>query len=331
MTTMQIPAPDPDDIEQGIAALERHLAEAADSATPTLQLLPSGDLPVAGRVPDGETKRVKRLRAEVAEAHRLAELYQDDTPLTLESERVRRRRRRVYEAHRLHELSRDPRALAWQAARVRRIAIGASMTALALALGWSSAGVQVFAADGAPAWSAQWLFAWTVEPFLSLALLSIVGVRAFLGAHGQPVESRTLNWLEGLFLALTVTMNAYPHLPGVASPFSFERLMVHLIGPIVAVAIVTGLPVLLDALSRLDIATEPERATGLTGLTYRQNAPTYRSGNRAEVDALVLRARQLIDAGELPPEPSANAIRARFRCGMDTARAVRDAIREGGE
>ncbi|GLZ15649.1 hypothetical protein Acsp04_58840 [Actinomadura sp. NBRC 104425] len=327
----QIPsagAPDPDDVSRGLAELERHLAEVADAtATDGAELEDA---------PSGETRRVRRLRAEVAEAHLLAELYQDDTPLTIDSPRVRKRRRKVAEAHRLHELSRDPRALAWQAARVRRIAIGASMTALGLALGWSTVGVQAFAADGAPTGSAVWWFGWTVEPFLSLALLSIVGVRAFLGAHGQPVASRKLNWLEGLFLSLTVFMNAWPHLPGVADTFAVERLVVHLIGPIVAVAIVTGLPVILAALSRLDIDDLDAPYRPLTGPEYRGNAPTgpvvetdSGKAGRADEEADAIRQTlELIRSGELPENPSANAIRQRLGCGMTRARAIRDALQE---
>lgn len=306
------PEPDPDEAARGIQQMEQWLADWSE---------------VPQDLPDGETERVRRLRAEVAEAHQLQRLYADTTPIELDSPRVRKRRRRVAEAHKLHELGQDPRALAWTAARVRRIVVGASMTALALALAWSTAGVQRFAAGDAPAGSAIWLFAWTIEPFLSLALLSIVGVRAFLGAHGRPVRSRKLTALEGLFLGLTVTMNGYPHLPGVAEPFRFEALMIHLIGPIVAVAIVTGLPVLLDALSRLDIDAADAPPTAPTGATYSGNTPTYRSVNRADAETLTARALELIDAGELPAEPSATAIRNRFRCGTDVARAVRDAIK----
>jgi len=306
------PEPDPDDVARGISDMEQWLADWSE---------------VPQDLPDGETERVRRLRAEVAEAHQLKRLYADATPIELDTPRVRKRRRQVAEAHKLHRLSQDPRALAWTAARVRRIVVGASLVALALALAWSTAGVQQFAAGDAPAGSAIWLFAWTIEPFLSLALLSIVGVRAFLGAHGRPVRSRKLTLLEALFLALTITMNGYPHLPGVAESFRFEALMIHLIGPIVAVAIVTGLPVLLDALSRLDIDAADAPPTTPTGPTYSGNAPTYRSANRADVERLTARVLDLIDAGELPAEPSATAIRKRVGGSTDTARAVRDAIR----
>ncbi|GAA4059968.1 hypothetical protein [Actinomadura miaoliensis] len=318
-------APDPDDIERGIAALERHLAEVGDVTT--AQPLADTD-PPASDGPSGETRRVRRLRAEVAEAHRLAELQDDDTPLTLDTPKVRKRRRAAHEAARLHALAQDPAMRAWQAARMRRVLVAAAMLALALALAWSTAGVQRFAAGDAPAWSPGWLFAWCVEPFMSLALLVVVGAKSYMGVRGQPIASKQLDRIEWLFLGLTVGMNAWPYLPGVAAEFSVSRLVLHILGPVVAVAIVTALPIILGAFSRLDHGP----TGGLTAPTYSANAPADRaSGNppvRVDVAELTERARGLIAAGELPAEPSANALRQALRCGMDTARAVRDALRE---
>ncbi len=60
---------------------------------------------------------------------------------------------------------------------MRRLLVTGFMISLALELAqaWPIAGVQHFAADGAAPWSPGWIFAWLVEPFLSLALLMIVG------------------------------------------------------------------------------------------------------------------------------------------------------------
>ncbi|GAA4098701.1 hypothetical protein [Actinomadura miaoliensis] len=325
----QIPAaggPDPDDIEQGIAALERHLAEVGDATTAQEHADDGNELQ---DVPSGETRRVRRLRAEVAESHRLAELQDDDTPLTLDTPKVRKRRKKAHEAARLHRLGQDPAMRAWQAARMRRVLVTAAMLALALALAWSTAGVQKFAAGDAESWSPEWLFAWCVEPFMSLALLVVVGAKSYMGVRGQPIESRTLNRIEWLFLGLTVGMNAWPYLPWVAAEFSVSRLVLHILGPVVAVAVVTALPIILAAFTRLDHGP----TGGLTAPTYRDNAPADRAaGNppvRVDVAELTERARGLIAAGELPAEPSANALRQALRCGMDTARAVRDALRGG--
>ncbi|HEX5543605.1 MAG TPA: hypothetical protein VFX60_18980 [Micromonospora sp.] len=320
--TIQIPtAPEPDETGAGIDAIERYLADVAPAAT-ALQLV---DEQERGHLPTGETRRVRQLRAEVAEAHLLAQLQGDDTPLLLDSPRVRKRRRAAYEAARLHQLAQDPVMRAYQAARFRRVLVVAALVSLALALAWSTAGVQVFAADGAEPWSPAWVSAWLVEPFLSLALLVVVGARAYMGTRGQPIQSRTLRRIEWLFLGLTLGMNAWPHLPWVAAEFSLSRLVLHLLGPVVAVAIVTALPIILAAFAGLD---HGPLTGGLTGPSYRENT----AGNfptRGDVGALTARARHLIASGELPAEPSANALQKTLRCGMDTARQVRDEIREG--
>ncbi|HUR06153.1 MAG TPA: hypothetical protein VM347_26640 [Nonomuraea sp.] len=305
-TLLAIPPPDPDDgIARELAALERHL----DELTPPPAAVLNDDTDDAG-----ESRRVRRLRAEVVEARTLAALQDDDTPLLLDTDKVRRRRRKAHEAARLHLLGQDPAMRAWQAARMRRLLVVAAMLALGLALAWSTAGVQHFAAEGAAAWSPGWLFAWLVEPFMSIALLVVVGARAYLTTHGRPLDDRKLIHIEWLFLGQTLGMNAWPYLPWSVDDFSLSRLVLHILGPIVAVAIVTALPIILTAFAHLD-----------HGATGRATAPSYRR-SAVNVDALTAQARDLIAAGVLPSQPGAGKIRDLLRCGMDSARAVRDAL-----
>ncbi|WP_436758488.1 hypothetical protein [Streptosporangium sp. V21-05] len=319
------PMPDPDDVARGLAELERHLSQQAPPPLPAIS--PSPSHPAEA---DGQTRRVLRLRAEVAEAHQLAALQGDDAPLLVDTAKVRKRRKQAREAARLHELGQDPAMRAWQAARMRRLLVAAAMVSLTLALAWSTAGVQTFAADGAPAWSPSWVFAWLVEPFMSLALLVVVGARAYLGTRGQPIDSPTLVRIEWLFLALTLGMNAWPYLPGVAETFSISRLVLHVLGPVVAVAIVTALPIILAAFTRLDHGTDARSGNPLTPLEYRANATADPDpGEHSDgpgIDVVTAHVRALIAAGQLPPYPSAAAIRRAARCAMDTARAVRDAL-----
>ncbi|MET9241068.1 hypothetical protein [Nonomuraea sp. NPDC003709] len=263
----------------------------------------------------GETKRVRKLRAEVAEAHLLADLQDDDAPLLLDTPKVRKRRKAAQQASRLHALAQDPEMRAWQAARMRRLLVTAALVSLTLALAWSTAGVQHFAADGAAPWSPAWIFAWLVEPFLSLALLVVVGARAYLGTRGQPLDDPKLVRIEWLFLALTLAMNAWPYLPLVAADFSLSRLVLHVLGPIVAVAVVTALPLILAAFSGLD-----------HGSSGTPTSPSYRV-NAATLDKLTIQARRLISTGQLSVDSGADKFRRALGCGMDTARAVRDALR----
>ncbi|MCA2227395.1 hypothetical protein [Nonomuraea aurantiaca] len=315
MSSIANPTPDPEDISRALAEIERHLIEPAPPIHP-----PPADLEEAEEM--GETKRVRQLRAEVAEARHLAALQTDDTPLLLDTPRVRKRRRKAHEAARLHRLGQDPAMRAWQAARMRRLLITAAMVALTLALAWSTAGVQHFAADGAEPWSPAWMFAWLVEPFMSIALLVVVGARAYLGTQGQPLNDPKLIRTEYLFLGLTLGMNAWPYLPWTDDDFTLSRLVLHVLGPIVAVAIVTALPIILAAFSRLNYTPDG----GLTGITYSENTGDRVRRTAAEVAPLIERAQVLITTGDLPAHPSAYKIQRALRCGMDDARAVRDAL-----
>lgn len=319
--------PTPQDIAGLLAEAERIAADhtpAVEPAAPPAPLFNPGE---------GNTKRVRRLRAEVAEAHRLAELQDDETPYALDTDRVRKRRRRAEEAARLHALAQDPTMRAWRAMRMRRLIVTGALFALALALGWSTAGVQVFAAEGSPMWSPGWWFAWFVEPFMSIALLVVVGARAYMGTQGQPIESRTLVRIEWLFLGLTLGMNAFPYLPGVAAEFSFPRLVLHILGPIIAVAIVTALPIILAAFTILDVGLS---SRGRSRPSCRQNARSEsgcESGSESGFDDIEIKAdqiRQMISAGQLPPGVGVERIRRALRCATETARAVRDRLAEDG-
>jgi hypothetical protein len=316
VTAMMNPDPEPDlgsEVEEWLADQEPEPVD--DNATPELEVWP-------------ETKRVRDLRAEVAEAHKLLALQADQAALLVDTPRVRRRRKQGAEAAHLHALANQPALLAWQAARWRRALTVVAFVALTLALGWSTAGVQVFAAEGAQAWQPRWVFAWLVEPFLSLALLTVVAARAYLGTRGQPVESPTLRRIEWLFLGLTLGMNAWPHLPGVTDRFTVSGLVLHILGPIVAVAIATALPIIWRAFADLDhgLPYSPTYPTS-TSAEYRANTPLSPSATEGATQALVARALGMIKDGQLPPKPSATLLRKALGCGTDNAQKVRDALR----
>jgi hypothetical protein len=329
---MSIPTPTPDeptpeDIARGLAQVDRFLTEQAPPPPPPASADPVEPEPVV-------TGRVRRLADEVAEARALVALQGDDTPLLVDTDRVRKRRKAAAQARQLHQLGQDPAARAWQAARWRLVLTATALIALILALGWSTAGVQVFAADGAASGTPGWLFAWFVEPFMSLALLTVVAARAFMATRGQPLDDPTLRRIEGLFLALTVGMNAWPHLPLVAHPFTVSRLVLHILGPIVAVAIVTALPPIWRAFAELDHGPMPTPATvpypAPTGPKYSTNTTTATPNTGGATGVLVARARRLIQAGDLPADPSATRLREALRCGTDTARQIRDALKNEG-
>ncbi|MFD8534312.1 hypothetical protein ACFV0L_43580 [Streptosporangium canum] len=328
-----IPAPEPDDVTRGLAELELYVA----TQTPALPVpAPAAEVQV---VEEGETKRVRDLRARVAEAHRLVALQEDNAPLLVDTAKVRKRRRRVAEAARLYALSQDPTAVAWTDARVRRTTTVMAMSAAVIALGVSSIGVQASVATGLnlDTGSIGWWAAFGVEPILSLPLLAAVTVQAYAAMRNRPVDrkspqGRKLFKAEALLLGLTLVLNCWPAIKW--SGFDLLPLIVHSLGPLGAVTAIWLLPTLWAILGALPA---PPLTDAPTGLTYRANAVPLtvadprsgKAGKASEIAPLVAQARRLIAAGELPPHPSANRLQKVLRCGMDDARDVRDVLAKG--
>ncbi|GAA2726725.1 hypothetical protein [Actinocorallia aurantiaca] len=328
MTTIN-PMPDPDDIERGLAQMEQYIA--AHRPAPILPVAAHANTEQNEQPAGGETKRVRELRAQVAEARLLAELQDDDTPLEVDSPKVLKMRRKAAEAAKLHRLSQNPEMRAYKAARARRMFTIVLVASLTLALGWSTAGVQKFAANDVTSDTAAWWLAWLVEPFISLGLLGVVGSRSYLAIQGSPLTGDaedTAKKIEWTFLGLSLGMNAFPYLPGVADPFDLDRLVIHILGPIVAVASVIYLSIHLKGFNDLD----PHRLyAGGTPPPYRENAPVHVASTRLDTAPLVEHARQAIASGRLTPSAGIHKYRAvllevRDRIGTDTARAVRNEI-----
>jgi hypothetical protein len=280
---------------------------------------------------EGRTRRVRKLAGDVAEAQQLVALQDSGELVSAHSQRVLRTIRRGAEAVKLVQLRQNPAFLALATVRARRTVTATGLAALVIALGWSTAGVQAFAAGNTPRFSTQWWFAWGVEPFVSLALLTIVIARAFLASRGQTITAPAVRRVEWLFLSATLLMNTWRHLPGVANPFRFDQLVIHMLGPIVAVCVVTVLPLLWVAIDNV-----PTRAP-TTGAVEDASTDDATEPAQSEVDqrtqervaAALAKATTLIHTGRLPPNPSANRLHKALGGAMDTARAVRDILRRG--
>lgn len=338
-----LPTPEPDEVARGLAALERYVAAHAPADEPEAEN--PADAEAAG-----ETRRVRELRARVAEAHRLVELQGDDALLRVETDRVRRRRLKVAEAARLYALGRDPRALAYRDQQVRRAITAMVMAAAGIALAVSSAGVQasVATALGLDRYGIGWWAAFGVEPALSLPLLAAVGVQAYSAMRGRVVdrrspEGRRLMRVEALLLGLTLLLNCWPALPGVAAEFDPLTLVVHALGPVAAVTAVWVLPTLWSLLAALpmpadDPAPTPPSATPPTGSDLRwrtpdgdaEESPREESPRGRTAEEHRAELHRLIAAGKLPPRPSARAIQQALRCREELSRILRDELRGAG-
>jgi hypothetical protein len=243
---------------------------------------------------NAESKRVARLRAEVAEAREVLALQTDPALTEADTNRVLTERVKAAEAFKLHTLSQDPARKALRDNRVRRGIAIVGGVGLVGALGWSVANVQAAVANGQHLSSADpaWWLAFLVEPMVSIGLLLIFGVRAYIAAtRGITIVDTTLRRVEIALLAITLTVNSWDYLPWEASPFDALELLVHSIGPVVAVLLVTVIPVLWSYVS--DTAEEGVADPDLARWT-----------------AL---ARQLIGDGVLSPIASKTAVEKTLR------------------
>ncbi|MFG1751449.1 hypothetical protein [Streptosporangium sandarakinum] len=321
-TAIPAPEPSPDDVARGLAEIERYTAAHAPALPAVLTPAPLAEAEAVEE--EGETRRVRELRARVAEAHRLVALQADEAPLLVDTSKVRKRRARVAEAARLYELAQDPDALAWSDARVRRTTTVMAMSAAVIALGVSSIGVQASVVKGLDldGGSIGWWAAYGVEPILSLPLLAAVAVQAYAAMRGRPIdrtspEGHKLFKAEALLLGLTLVLNCWPALRW--SGFDLLPLIVHALGPLGAVTAIWLLPTLWKILSVLPAG----RATaGATGRKYSGNASTAEDEHRARLHALIA-------SEALPAAPSATAIRRALGCGTETATRLRDELSGG--
>lgn len=368
-TTASAPEPQPEDVQAMLAGVERHLAEV----TPTdSALLPApaddvaqvdaeaddepepvnegGELePYQVILPVVETRRIRDLQDEVAEAHQLYQLQADPTPLMVDTPKVRRRRKAAAEAARLHALNQDPVTLAYRDQKVRRLVTVMVMIAAVIALAASSIGVQGSVAEALKLreYTLPWWAAFGVEPALSLPLLATVAVQAYSAMRGQVVDrespaGKKLFRTELLLLGLTLVLNCWPAVVG-PEGFDFDalKLIVHALGPVAAVTAVWVLPTLWQVLSTLPTTTVHPPSVDLagagayrggTGPEYRENAPvqyTPRPPRLVDVSALAQIVRDKIEAGELAPEPGIHAIRKALSVGTDTARLVKKHLTGG--
>ena len=317
-TTFQTPSPG-DDSERFADEVEAFLADQSAQTAP-VATVPEVEV----ESPREPTKRVKRLAADLTEADDTLELLADGDPrLDVPSGREQRTLRKAAAAMRMYELSQTPALVAARDARVRKWATGAALVSAVMALSWSTAGVQasVAKAGGLETWSAGWIAAWLVEPMMSLLLLALVGAQAYAAMRGRRVDPKSetgtiVRRIEWVLLGMTLTLNVWPYLPGVwQHKWDPLLVIVHALGPIVAVLAVKGLPALYSILDALPLPTAAK---------YSANAVTADPKTVAKV-------RGLIAAGKLPAKPSAHKIRTTLECATTTARAIRDEIAaEGG-
>lgn len=311
-----------------------------------LETDPRGFTPVGDGKGSAATKRVGNAAKDADEAELLLDIQGRDRSHEVDSRKVKRTRKKARNAGKLLRLRRDADAVALRDARVRLWTTVAAMFAAVAALGWSTASVQQTAADGAAAHTAAWYLAFLVEPLISVGLLATIGVQAYAAMRGVVVDKeteagQTLHRTQVWLLVLTVTLNIWPYVSPLWTDetFSLVQVIVHLVGPIVAVRMIHSLPAMWGVLESLpepgNSAGNPVRREaangGVTPPAYSENATDeIQAGNPVDgpsrEDQITAEVMALIASGEWTRPVSAKAIREHFRCGTEIASNVRNRV-----
>lgn len=322
--------PDPsENVAQGIAEMENFLATQVPASPAKTPQRGSEEFDFQ------PTKRVLERRDEVLEARQLLQWQEDDAPHRVETNKVRKLKGKVKEAAALRKLDDDPDMVAWRDLKAQKLAIRACMAGVVIALLVSSAGVQHSVVDAlnATEHGLVWWLAFLVEPAMSMPLLAVVGAKAYSAIRGRVIdreshEAKTMLITEMALLVFTLVLNCWPAL--VWKNFSPLELVVHSLGPVVAVLSVWVLPSVSRVFAQLhkpepEAKTQPETAgvtEGVTPQSYSENTKPIGGFHRRRV-------RFLIDNDALPKQPSANQIQKATGCGMDVAREIRDELKGG--
>jgi len=346
-----LPAAEPARAEAEVVNLDDYRPAAEDAAVqnePGAPLDEPGTSEAAQEADEvaeqGRTRTVAQRERELAEARRLVALQEQDVTAEVDTKKVRKARQHGVQARKLHALRQRPEAVALRDARVRLVTTLMAMFAAVAALGWSTASVQQTAAHGAPAGTAAYALAFLVEPLISVGLLATIGVQAYAAMRGHVVDTdaepgATLHRTQIWLLVLTVTLNTWPYLAPLWGPGEFDliQVVVHLVGPIVAVRMIHSLPAMWAVLEGLPLPAQAgPRPTASAGVTPPACSENAAAGEAAEETSSKDRKRfeqirdelaELIAAGRWNRNVSVPEIRKYFGCGVDVARDVRDALK----
>lgn len=159
-----------------------------------------------------------------------------------QTRRVERLGARIAESKRLRPLSLDPDLIAVSMERTRRRTVAGLWFFLALGLSFTTTGVQAFLAGDATAADPVWWAAWTVEPMFAGLLILLLNFEAVILAHGVEPDHRWWTRIKRVLLSATLFMNVVPQLD--PERFALGSLAVHLIIPVVVYGLAEVIPVI---------------------------------------------------------------------------------------
>ncbi|GAB3901524.1 hypothetical protein ACFQ1S_09670 [Kibdelosporangium lantanae] len=163
------------------------------------------------------------------------------------------------EARQLHRLLVDPLLNTVRAERLRVSVTRSLWFFLACGLGFTTAGVQAFLADGYTTADPQWWAAWLVEPAFAGILITLLRWEAEMLARRLEVTAAVVRKLKRLLLFSTLVMNVIPTVrPPDGHSFNLGNLFVHIVIPLIVFFLAEVMPVVQEMCTRAkDTATVP--------------------------------------------------------------------------
>ncbi|MGW4109495.1 hypothetical protein ACWEFJ_01300 [Actinosynnema sp. NPDC004786] len=161
-----------------------------------------------------------------------------------ETRTVQKLRARLAESHRLHDLTSDPLL---QVIRLERFRVSVTRSMwffLALGLGFTTTGVHEFLAGHLTPADALWWGAWLVEPALAGILITLLRWEAEMLTHGQAVDAAPVVWLKRLLLAATLITNVWSSLRPPSGRVEYGVVFLHVVVPLVVFLIAEVMPVI---------------------------------------------------------------------------------------
>ncbi|GAA3437017.1 hypothetical protein [Kutzneria kofuensis] len=201
-----------------------------------------------------------------------------------ETARVRKLRAELHEAHDLHALSEDPLRHIVALERIRVSVTRSMWWFLAAGLGFTTAGVHDFLAGDKPISDPMWWGCWLVEPALAGLLITLLRWESEMLSRevaipsGRPGKTTgPVQWLKKVLLGSTLVMNVVPTLwprAGSGEQVTPGSVFVHIVIPIVVFLVAEVMPLIQTGFTRAKERHTPRaNATDTTPASAREGKP----------------------------------------------------------
>jgi hypothetical protein len=199
-----------------------------------------------------------------------------------ETTRVRKLRAQLHEAHDLHALSEDPLRHLVALERIRVSVTRSMWWFLAAGLGFTTTGVHDFLAGDKPINDPMWWGGWFVEPALAGLLITLLRWESEMLSRGVAIPSGRpgkatgpVQWLKKVLLGSTLVMNVVPTLwprAGSGDQVTAGSVFVHIVIPIVVFLVAEVMPLIQTGFTRAKERHTPRTAT-TTPESVREGSP----------------------------------------------------------